>query len=268
MTTIERIMASLQRYKGAAATLKAWLTGSAGVNVPDGARIDEMADLVGGVSVVKSVKGAEYLFYNGTRLGNINELLPLVDASGGKMDYMFYGTKAFEGADFRKMKTAGITSMNSAFRSSGIKSIDLSQIDTSAVSSASDLFGYCDSLEEITNFSFPAMTNNPSYFWPSGSLNSMLPLGGYPLRRLTFVQDLPDGKYAINIHINIAGCKFDRDAMAEMFQGLPESVMKHESTYDMNAVKIKISSNPCVVDGTLTDDDRAIAVSKGWTLVE
>lgn len=268
MTTIERIMASLQRYKGAAATLKTWLTGSAGVDVPDRAHIDEMADLVGGVSVVKSITGAEYLFYNGTRLGNLNELLPLVDASNGKMDYMFYGAKAFEGADFREMKTAGITSMNSAFRSSGIKSIDLSQIDTSSVSSASDLFGYCDSLEEITNFSFPAMTNNPYSFWPSGSLSDFLQLGGWPLRRLTFAQDLPDGKYAINIHINIAGCKFDRSTMVEMFQGLPESVRKHELTYDMDAVKIKITSNPCVMDGTLTDEDRAIAVSKGWTLVE
>lgn len=30
---------------------------------------------------------------------------------------------------------------------------------------------------------------------------------------------------------------------------------------------ITITGNPCVTDGTLTDEDKAIAIGKGWTIV-
>ena len=50
-----------------------------------------------------------------------------------------------------------------------------------------------------------------------------------------------------------------------MFNTLPDvSALGLNSNY----TKITITGNPCVKDGTLSSEDRAIATAKGWTLVE
>ena len=58
-----------------------------------------------------------------------------------------------------------------------------------------------------------------------------------------------------------------------MFNTLPDVSTQ---TYSENYKKITLTGNPCITgtlkDGTtcetLTDEDRAIATNKGWTLVE
>ena len=155
--------------------------------------------------------------------------------------------------------TSHVTDMSSMFSSCNhLTSIDFSGIDTSKVNRMSGIFSYCMALSEILGFSALA----------AEGLNIAFPLGSsretYALRRLTFRTDLPDGQYSIRSNINIRYCSFDRDGMVEMFESLPDLNGSGVST---NNSKIVIISNPCVNDGTLTATDRAIATSKGWTIV-
>jgi hypothetical protein len=84
------------------------------------------------------------------------------------------------------------------------------------------------------------------------------------LKRLTFRTDLPEGTYSIRSAINIKYCSFDREGMIEMFNTLPDITAANVSA---SYKKITITGNPCVTDGTLTEEDKAIATNKGWTLV-
>jgi hypothetical protein len=64
--------------------------------------------------------------------------------------------------------------------------------------------------------------------------------------------------YAKNLDIKY--CSFARDGMVEMFNTLPDA-------NDVTGTKvITITGNPCVVNGTLTEEDIAIATAKGYTV--
>lgn len=69
---------------------------------------------------------------------------------------------------------------------------------------------------------------------------------------------------AIRSAIYIPYCSFDRDGMVEMFNTLPDV---SNLGLGANNVKITITGNPCITDGTLTDEDKMIATEKGWVLV-
>lgn len=84
---------------------------------------------------------------------------------------------------------------------------------------------------------------------------------------------MPEGKYAIRSEINISYCNMERSGFLEMIDTITDvSSLSLSSSYK----KITITGNPCVTgslsDGTacetLTDEDRSIATTKGWTLVE
>ena len=149
-----------------------------------------------------------------------------------------------------------------------VKVIDVSNFDTTKVSNMSGIFDYCSVLEEILGFS-ACYGSGMSIGFPRGSQYG----GTCHLRRLTFRTDLPDGQYSIRSAINIGYCSFERSGIVEMFGTLPDiSSLGLSASYK----KITITKNPCVTgklaDGTacdtITDADRAIATTKGWTLVE
>lgn len=72
---------------------------------------------------------------------------------------------------------------------------------------------------------------------------------------------------------SLAYCSFERTGMVEFLNSLPDV---SGSTLSAAYKAITITGNPCITgtltDGTacdvLTDEDRAIATNKGWTLVE
>lgn len=202
------------------------------------------------------------------------------------MNYAFHSLKGTPTLDLRCLDTSNVTNMSYAlayceaervlldgidtshvtdmsYMFNGCKritSIDFSGIDTSQVNDMSGIFSYCTALVEILGFS--AMC--------AAGLDVGLPKGGqysgtFALRRLTFRTDLPDGQYSIRSNIDIRYCSFDRAGMVEMFESLPDLNGSGVSTSNR---KITIISNPCVKDKSLTSSDRAIATSKGWTLVE
>ena len=139
-----------------------------------------------------------------------------------------------------------------------VKSVDLTTLDLSNVSSAYYAFSGCNALEEIIGFAAPGDSSMSKPF-PIGTSSSHC-----ALRRLVFA-DVPAGKYAVKASFSIAHDSFGQDGMVEMFNSLPDV---SKSGLAASKRQITITGNPCVTDGTLTDADRAIATSKGWTLVE
>lgn len=310
------IQSEINRIKAAAAAIAASIARK-GVTVPDGTKLDGMAALVDSIQSgggsggdAPTISDASYFFYEGTRVDELESVkkyvrkpskmrnmfasatianldLSWIDTSAVTDMYSaFYKLKGTPTLDLSCLDTSNVTNMNYALAyceaeqiildgidtsnvtdmsymfnaCKRITSIDFSGIDTSKVNDMSGIFSYCTALTEILGFSATCMAG----------LDIGLPKGGqysgtFALRRLTFRTDLPDGQYSIRSNIDIRYCSFDRAGMVEMFESLPDLNGSGVSTSNR---KITIISNPCVKDKSLTSSDRAIATSKGWTLVE
>lgn len=179
------------------------------------------------------------------------------------MSSMFFGCNNLESVNLSSFNTSKVTTMTQMFyNTTKLLRLDMSNFDTSNVTSIS-YFCSCKKLEEFIGFS---ATNQAgmvlTYTFPIGTSASTS--GRASLKRLTFRTDLPEGIYSIRSAFDIKYCSFDRDGMVEMFNTLPDV---SSLTYSANYKKITITGNPCVTDGTLTEEDKAIATNKGWTLV-
>ena len=183
----------------------------------------------------------------------------------------------------------GITSCDSMFYECGYIQ-EVGTITTPKLSTSSyNLFYNCKKLKKIGGFNLTEQTseiltssgskflgrtnftdleeilNIPIVFFRYGGTNIGNLAGtsstSKPLSRLTFSssdQGYITKNYAKNIDISY--CSFDKTGMVEMFDSLPDAT-------EVTGTKvITIKGNPCVTDGTLTDEDIAIATSKGYTL--
>lgn len=150
-------------------------------------------------------------------------------------------------------------SCNKLVRAGGVK---LTGQSTDIIISST---GYFTSQTKIKTLE--ELTNMPISWFRYGGKNigiikgtSSSPL---PLKRLTFsTTDTPYYSKDYAKDFSIEYCSFDRDGMVEMFNSLPDSsdVTKTKS--------ITITGNPCVTDGTLTDEDIAIATAKGYSIIK
>ena len=236
-------------------------------------------------ALTDKLTGIKGMFYNCATLQNI-DLSRFDTSSITDMSYIFYGCTLLENVEISNLNTSKVTQLSSMFcncsnlkeidlssfdtsrcvtlsqfvmNCSKLKKINLSNFDTARTTDFSNIFSGCKELEEIIGFSATNKSGINIYF-PYGTSSA------YPakLKRLVFRTDLPEGTYSIRSAINIKYCAFERTGMVEMFNSLPDiSGLSLSASYK----KITITGNPCVVDGTLTDDDKAIATNKGWTLV-
>lgn len=117
-------------------------------------------------------------------------------------------------------------------------------------------FNGCTKLEGVLDF--PAFYASGNYtIFPHGTKGSPV-----ALKRLTFRTNLPAGftKTTTSTH-NLSYCSFERSGVLEMFGTLSD-------VSDISrAMTITLTGNPCVTDGSLADEDIAIATEKGWTVV-
>ena len=137
---------------------------------------------------------------------------------------------------------------------------------TKVGSSVSGAFSGCVLVEEILDFYVGGNQSvNGSNCFPKGT--SLAPAA---LKRLTFHAETALTGFS---YLDIRYCSFVRAGMVEFFNSLPDIT---QSAASSSYKTITITGNPCITgtlaDGTacdtLTDEDRAIATSKGWTLVE
>lgn len=230
------ISSEIERLEGAKNALAASIENK-GVTVPADTKIDGMAALVdqiqGGGGGDCEIKDARCLFKDNARIDELDNILTLIKHPTSM-------TEMFRFCD-------GLTG-----------TIDFGGVDTSGTTSADNMFENCYYIEEILNFSCEGKVGGNINF-PSGRYNGTV----QALRRLTF-KNLPDGRYSIRSKIDLYLCSFERDEMVEMFNSLPDISALSISDSDK---EIDITFNPCHYNGTLTDEDIAIATEKGWTII-
>lgn len=198
-----------------------------------------------------------YLFADNARMDKIDETLAMCSELTS-LEYMFYGSDDTRFTfDMSKIDTSKVTTMKMMFAASGVTSVDASKSDMDACTEYESMFHNCRHLEEIVGFSAPYGNLTYPVGFPKGSSSTK-----YKLKRLTFRTDLP---CAIRSSIDIRFNSFDRNGMVEMFNTLPDVSALGLPDYKATII---ITGNPCVTDGTLTDEDRAIATNKGWYLTE
>lgn len=199
---------------------------------------------MGGGSGDFEITHCDYLF-DGARGKLYNELLAFVKKPTSAM-YMFNETEGvdeitLEGVDFSKCKM-----FNCMFYYTKAKRVDVSSMDMSGMSSggANYIFRACEA-EEILGVGRNTNINYNFRDWLMDISTN--------LKRLTIS---PYAK-GMNQPIDIENCSFTRETMVELFNSLPATCTS----------TITITGNPCVTDGTLTDDDKAIATNKGCTII-
>lgn len=256
--------------------------GIIGLSKFDTSKVIDMANMFGAMFVTPSAENNPDVssfdtsnvtnmsgMFSAYGLSGIFDLSHFNTANATNMSEMFYNNSALEEVIMRGWDTAKVTNMQGMFQGTGVKRIDFSTLDTSSLTSVSYFAHENRKLEEIIGFSIMSRAGISFGPVPYASATAR-----YGLKRLTFRTDLPEGSYAIRGAINIKYCSFERDGMVEMFNTLPDV-----SGLGLNAsyTKITITGNPCLTgllkDGVtacdvLTDEDRAIATNKGWSLVE
>lgn len=217
-------------------------------------RLEDIDGMFSGCSNLIDVDMSNFVFWNLDQM---------------TMKNLFYNCSKLKSVKFPSREIRLYNANQAFYNCLELTSIDLSCFDTkkSTGSVFQSTFTGCKKLEEIIGFSDASGTGH-SIGFPTGN-NATAPVA---LKRLTF-KPYESGYYSIRSAINIKYCSFERSGMVEMFNSLPNI---SGITLSANYKKITITGNPCLTgtlaDGTacetLTDEDRAIATAKGWTLVE
>ena len=122
------------------------------------------------------ITDARYLFYYGSRLNEMDNILNLCDwDSITNIMYMFYQIDVTE-LNLSNINTSNVTSMVSMFQySRKLKSIDLSNFDTRKVTTLQNMFSGCSEIENINISSFDTknVTNISSMFQYCQKLKSI-----------------------------------------------------------------------------------------------
>lgn len=214
-----------------------------------------MSGMGGGDIVFTGTDGA-YLFAGNARMDKMDKIFSMCDGITS-LYYMFYGVDGKFAVDLSKLDTSKVTTTKMMFAASDVTKVDFSKNDFSACTEFESMFQTCRYLEEIIGFSAPYGNLTYPVGFPKGSSSTR-----YALKRLTFRTDIP---CAICSPIDVRYNSFDREGVVEMFNTLPDITGLGLPDYKGC---VYLAGNPCITDGTLTDEDRAIATGKGWTLAE
>ncbi|MBE6139281.1 MAG: BspA family leucine-rich repeat surface protein [Firmicutes bacterium] len=248
---------------------------------------------VDGLAKVSSFKinDASYLFYNGGRLSNINELLDLCE-NVTSCSHMFYNgarkisyqidlsnfdtsnvtdmTNMFYSCynlgkiiGLEKFNTSKVTKLDGIFKQTGFKEFDLSNFDTSNVTSMRELFYYTTStLRSINLGTWDASKVNDIY-------NAFYYIGD--LEDLIFMNNLGKGftkksnnssSYQIDLH-------YSNDLTYESLMDVINKLYDLNLTYDvanggtLYTQKLIIGAKNIA---KLTSEELNIVINKGWTV--
>lgn len=255
------VLSEIERLEGAKSALATSIEGK-GVAVPEGTKIDGMAALVdqiqGGGGADFYISDASYLFYQHARMDAYGALTKLTNGVTNT-SYMFSYSR-IEQFSIKEINTGYLRWAVQMFCGcQSLKKVDFDGAKAAGLEYVGGMFKGCWELEEILNFACCRADEILDIFPDTTSETTR-----GKLRRLTFQDAATYTVPTIKTAIRIRNCSFDRDGMVEMFNTLPDI-----SGTNVSAIykRITITGNPCVTDGTLTDEDKAIAIGKGWTIV-
>ena len=175
-----------------------------------------------------------YMFGGCTSLHTV----PVFDTSNvTNMDYMFYNCRSFKDASYvPSLNTSKVTNMRNMFYScSSLTSIP--SFNTSSVTNMYAMFLSCRNLRSVPSLDASNVTNMSSMFSGCSSLEEIHMTG-----------------MKVSFDIS-ASTKFTREALVEIIGNLAE--VTSTQTLTMGSTNL----------AKLTDDDKAVATGKGWTLV-
>ena len=188
----------------------------------------------------------------------ISSMKPFFDA-GGKCANST--ATSFEGI-IQYSDTSNVTNMSNMFKScSSLTSIP--QLDTSKVINMNSMFGSCSSLTSIPQLDTSKVTDMSTMFNYCSSLTSIPRLDTSKVTRFNFMFNnciSLETIHMINMKVNFdisASTKFTREALVEIINNC------YDVTTLNKTAKLTMGSTNLA---KLTDEDKAIATAKGWTL--
>ena len=190
--------------------------------------------------VTSSVTSMESMFWGCSSLTSVPQM---VTSSVANMYGLFYECSSLTSVP--QMDTRNVQNM--AYMLSGCSSLtSVPQMDTKNVRDMSSMLGYCNSLTSIPLLDCSSVTNTSAPF-AYGSLDKLTDLGGFKDLKVSwssnFLERVPNA--TVESLMNVINNLYDLTA-----NGLSGKTLKFGTT-NLNK---------------LTDEQKAVAVNKGWTL--
>ena len=191
------------------------------------------------VSEVLSNKVPKAFFDAGRNFRNIKAtsidgwFLPSDTADMTNMSYMFSDCSKL--VSVPQMNTSKVTNMSYMF-SGCSKLVSVPQMDTSKVTDMSNMFKYCYSLVSVPQMDTSKVTDMSNMFWYCSRLEEI-------------------HTYGMKVSFDISpSTSFTESALVEILNNLAS--VSTTQTLTMGSINL----------AKLTDDEKAIATDKGWTL--
>ena len=161
------------------------------------------------------------------------------------MKYMFYYCSSLQSLDLIKFNTSKVTNMENMFTDcSSLTSLDLSSFDTSNVTSMYGMFANCSSLTslDLSSFNTSKVTSMTNIFFTCGRLSTLILGNNW-------------ASYAGISSFDLTYCpSLSHDSLVDIMNKLATRT---------NSPTIRLST---ASKNLLTDDEKAIATGKGWTI--
>ena len=222
--------------------------------------ITNMSEMFYGCYLLTDIKGIED--WDVSNVTNMSKMfyncyvLPSIDfgswntSNVTNMYRMFYGCSGITSLDLSSWDVSNVTDMSDMFNGcSGITSLDLSSWDVTKVNIFTNMFSYCKSLKDLDISGWNMGLVKDGYYLPSFSNSSNL-------ENLIFGFDRK-----VNISFS-QNPKLTLDSLLSIINGLYDFV-GNSMTPTSTQGKLTLGSTNLA---KLTDEQKAIATAKGWTL--
>ena len=254
--------------------------------------IEEYASKIDEMQVANvEINDCSYLFYNGARSNNVNEILTLCKNVTNTQN-MFYGCSTLKTLDLSNFNTSNVTNMNSMFeKCSQLQELDLSNFDFRNVLYMGGLCNGCSNLQNVvlgnTNYYATSGTTNLSYLFNSCNklinldlsnldassvvnINSIL-ASCTKLENLIFFSNLGKGytqktpnysSYTLSLS---SSTKLTHDSLMDVINKLYDLNLTYDVANGGTLYTQKLTIGSTNV-AKLTAEEIAIATNKGWVV--
>ena len=204
------------------------------------------------------------MFYGRVRLATL--VLPECVKLGKDASEMFYGCSALTTLDVSGFDTSKVTNMDSMFRGcSSLTALDVSGFDTSKVTDMNYMFRGCSSLTalDVSGFDTSKVTNMGYMFYNCSKLTA-LDVNGFDTSKVTNMGYMFYYCYALTtVTGTITGIKVSLDLSYSPLTNASAMVFINGLAEVTTAKTITFKATTYT---TLTEEQIAVATSKGWTV--
>jgi len=151
-----------------------------GATIPDDKNMKNLSDAIDSFQTGKQcnhkITNASYLFYEGARFDNLNELLEVCDGVTSTQNMFYRCPDTVTTLDLSSLDTSNVTNMaNMFYQSFGLTTLNVSGFNTSNVTSMSSMFYQCSKLAslDVSSFDTSKVTTMYNLFSSCSQLTSI-----------------------------------------------------------------------------------------------